>query len=71
MIVFVLIAGGIIGIAGLARMLLNIYAYGWYSAREEAVDKLPSFSCEAFHEIQNRPKPVAVRVNDWLEGFHV
>jgi len=71
MIPFVLTAAGLIGLLGIVRMLLAIHATYWYNERYEEIDALPTFDCQRFHEIQNRPKPIAVRVNDWLEIHHV
>lgn len=59
-----------LGVCGISRMLLAIYSHYWHHARYEEIDALPSFNCQRFHEIQNRPKPTAVRINDWMEIHH-
>lgn len=71
MIPFVMTAAGLIGIAGVIRMLLAIHSVYWYNARYEEIDNLATFDCQRFHEIQSRPKPLGVRINDWLEVHHV
>lgn len=61
----------ILGVCGITRMLLAIHSHYWYHTRWEEVDAMHPFDCQRFHEIQNRPKPFAVRVNDWMEVHHV
>lgn len=61
----------LLGVCGIARMLLAIYAHYWHHARWQEVDEMPKFNCTRFHEIQSRPKPLGVRINDWLEVHHV
>lgn len=67
----VLIAGSLTAVLGAIRILLAITTTAWYTARYDEVDSLHPFDCAKFHEIQNRPKPLGVRVNDWLEAHHI
>lgn len=71
MIEIVLTAAALTGIVGVCRMLLAIHATYWYNARYNEVDAMHPFDCTKFHEIQNRPRPLGVRVNDWLEVHHI
>jgi hypothetical protein len=68
---FLLVAGGICGLAGLFRMMISIAAFDWTQTLAEEVDALPTWNCERFHEIQNKPRPWYVVVNNWLEDRHI
>jgi hypothetical protein len=68
---FILGAAGCLGTIGLTRLLLSVYTTAWYNRRYAEVDNLVPFDHEKFHEIQNRPKPLGVKLNDWMEVHHV